>query len=101
MRLFKGDQVPPEAANSWSDVSLTIWNLHYIRSIGPNVTAPSKRDGLFMPVTPQPSLAGLCAANNGMVGCVEVGCRVAVLRVIAAGDVSTFQTHPQMHPYVT
>ena len=53
-----------------------------------------------MPVAPKPPLTGLHAANDPVLGCVEVGCRVTVLRVIAAGDVSTFQAHSQVHPCI-
>ena len=51
-------------------------------------------------ITPAPVLARLEAAHNGVLGFVKVLGGVTVGRIVAAADVTAFETEPQMHPLV-
>src|SRR5207237_30374 len=49
-------------------------------------------------VAPRPVLAGFEAPHDGMLGFVKVLGGVSVGGVVAAADVTAFETEPQMHP---
>src|SRR5881396_2561542 len=51
-------------------------------------------------ITPAPVLARLEAAHDRMLGLVKVLGGVTVGGIVAAADVTAFETEPQMHPLV-
>ena len=54
----------------------------------------------FIDETPQPVLSGFDGLHDGMFRGVEMFCRVLVFRRIAAADMATLPTEPQVNPTI-
>jgi hypothetical protein len=55
---------------------------------------------LFVDVTPEPALVGLCGADYGVLGSLVVLGRVAVFGGVAAAYVAAFEAGAQVYPFV-
>lgn len=55
----------------------------------------------FIDVAPTPLFARLKRLDDGVLGCMEMLCRVLILRLVAAADVSAAFTQTQVHPRVS
>ena len=72
---------------------------------GENRSVPHELQRLFrrcrtflVDITPGPALAGFERNHDGMAGLMMMPCRVTIRRAVAATDVTTLQTQPQMNP---